>query len=244
MKILVIPDVHLKPYIFDEARNITEVREVDNIVCLGDIVDDWGQENNITLYEKTLDAMISFAKDYPDALWCWGNHDISYIWQALESGYSGFAENTVRLKLGLFERTLREHGQLAFIHRVDEVLFVHGGLSEEFVRGIQQKYQIPESEVNDIDALVRRINMLRKEDMWKDDSPLWLRPQYGRCRLFKSDEYLQVVGHTPVYDICLEDGFISTDVFSTRSDGKSIGRPGFLIIDTVTRETTVLRKKT
>lgn len=34
MNILVIPDVHLKPFIFDEARAITEVPDVDNVVCM------------------------------------------------------------------------------------------------------------------------------------------------------------------------------------------------------------------
>lgn len=242
MKILVIPDVHLKPYIFEEARNITEVRDVDNIVCLGDIVDDWSQGANITLYEKTLEAMISFARDYPDALWCWGNHDVSYIWQAYESGYSGLAENTVRLMLGRFERTLKDHGQLAFVHRVDNVLFSHGGVSEEFVRRIQMKYRIPMSEVNDIDGLLDKINMLKKDDMWNNDSPLWLRPQYGGYSMLRSNKYLQVIGHTPVPDISMEEGFISTDVFSTTPDGKSKGKPGFLLIDTVTWETTAIRK--
>lgn len=243
MKILVIPDVHLKPYIFDEARNITEVRDVDNVVCLGDIVDDWGQDANIALYEKTMDSMIRFAEGFPDALWCWGNHDISYIWQEYESGYSGLAENTVRQKLGLFERTLKEHRQLAYVHRVDNALFSHGGLSEEFVRRIQMKYQIPMSEVDDIDGLLQKINMLKQEDMWVNESPLWLRPQYSGYKMYRSDEYIQIIGHTPVPDISMEDSFISTDVFSTTRDGKSIGRPGFLLIDTETLETTAVRKK-
>ena len=144
--------------------------------------------------------------------------------------------------MGLFERALNDHRQLAFVHRVDNVLFSHGGVSEEFVRRIQMKYQIPMSEVDDIDGLLQKINMLKREDMWVDDSPLWLRPQYGGCKMYRSDEYLQVIGHTPVPDISMEEGFITTDVFGTTRDGKSIGKPGFLLIDTVTREPTAVRK--
>ena len=66
MKILVIPDVHLKPFIFDMAEEILGREKVDNCVVLGDLVDDWGQQLNVDLYSKTLDRAIRFAKDHPD----------------------------------------------------------------------------------------------------------------------------------------------------------------------------------
>ncbi len=39
MKVLVIPDVHLKPWMFDEAEKVS-AEKYDKIVCLGDLVDD------------------------------------------------------------------------------------------------------------------------------------------------------------------------------------------------------------
>lgn len=53
-----------------------------------DVPDDWDMELNIDRYKETFDRVISFAKDHPDALWCYGNHDVSYLWGRLESGYS------------------------------------------------------------------------------------------------------------------------------------------------------------
>ena len=95
MKVLVIPDVHLKPWMFDRAENVIQKRKVDNIVCLMDIPDDWGQERNVGLYAETYDRVIAFARNHPASLWCYGNHDLSYMWRAMESGYSYYTEETV-----------------------------------------------------------------------------------------------------------------------------------------------------
>jgi hypothetical protein len=52
--------------------------------------------------------------------------------------------------------------------------------------------------------------------------------------MFQSQKYLQVVGHTPVEEIKKDKNVISCDVFSTSSNGKPIGKPQFLILDTST----------
>ena len=46
MKVLVIPDVHLKPWMFERASEIMEKGTVERAVCLMDIPDDWNQEYN------------------------------------------------------------------------------------------------------------------------------------------------------------------------------------------------------
>ena len=69
MKVLVIPDVHLKPNMFYKASVLMNQKIADRVVCLMDIADDWDQEYNIDLYEETYDAAIKFAKDYPESLW-------------------------------------------------------------------------------------------------------------------------------------------------------------------------------
>lgn len=53
MKALVIPDVHLKPWMFEDASAIMRLDEAEKAVCLMDIPDDWGQEYNLDLYEET-----------------------------------------------------------------------------------------------------------------------------------------------------------------------------------------------
>ena len=66
MKVLVIPDVHLKPWMFERADKIMEQGAAERAVCLMDIPDDWNQEYNLELYMETFDAAIAFAKKYPE----------------------------------------------------------------------------------------------------------------------------------------------------------------------------------
>ena len=65
-RVLVIPDVHLKTQMFDLAESVDKGK-YDNIVCLGDYVDDWGKGNDKELYEKTLDRVAEFAAKHKEA---------------------------------------------------------------------------------------------------------------------------------------------------------------------------------
>lgn len=53
-KVFVIPDVHLKPWMFDKAEELLSRSEYDKIVCLGDLVDDWDQEKNLDCIRRHL----------------------------------------------------------------------------------------------------------------------------------------------------------------------------------------------
>ncbi len=53
MKVLIIPDVHLKPWIFDQAEDIMRDKGFDRAVFIGDLVDDWDHESDVDLYEET-----------------------------------------------------------------------------------------------------------------------------------------------------------------------------------------------
>jgi len=229
MKVLVIPDVHLKTWIFDRAEEIMKSGKAERAVCLMDIPDDWSMEFQVEKYKETYDRAIAFADSYSDTLWCYGNHDISYLWGKLESGYSPYAENTVITKLEELELSLPDRNQLAIIHRIDKVLFSHGGLSKEYIYRINE--ELLESH---IDEVLDVINQSSTDRLWIDESPLWLRPQYGNVEAFRNDEFKQVVGHTPVDNICEKDGFISTDVYSTYRDGRQIGESAMIVIETET----------
>ena len=107
MKVLVIPDIHLKPWIFDRAEKIIKDGKADRAVCLMDIPDDWNMEFQIERNKETFDRAIAYAMDYPDTLWCYGNHDVSYPWGRLETGYSPYAERTIISKLEELENSLK-----------------------------------------------------------------------------------------------------------------------------------------
>ena len=216
MKVLVIPDVHLKPWMFQRASELMKEIKPDRAVCLMDIADDWRRQFNLDLYVQTYDATIAFAKKYPETLWCYGNHDVCYLWNQRETGYSKIAPWTVCEKLRVLRESLPDERQLAYLHRINNVLFSHGGLADAFVR----RY-VPAGKYNNIDTVIDTINGF-----------IWYRPQYYEGRLYKPRKLLQVVGHTPVDRISRKGNLISCDVFSTDSSGEPIGTQEFPVINT------------
>ncbi len=231
MKILVIPDVHLKPWMFEQAARLMKTEKIDKAVCLMDIADDWKEQLNLGLYIKSYQAAADFAMEFPETLWCWGNHDISYVWQRMQSGYSNWAVNVVLDGLGKLKAAIPDPGQLAFIHRIDNVLFMHGGLTEPFAREYAAS-----ADFDDIDGIIEEINSLGPDELWQNTSPLWLRPQYRAVLMYKADEYLQVVGHTPVERIIYKNNLISCDVFSLTREKVPFGTQEFPVLDTETWE--------
>lgn len=231
MKVLVIPDVHLKPWMFDAAADAMKSSKADKAVCLMDIPDEWGQGANLDLYIKTFESAIRFQKAFPGTLWCYGNHDLSYIWLQQESGFSFIAIQPVNEGLKKLANILPDGNQMAYIHRIDNVLFLHGGLTDPFV-----KYYASDADYDDVDAVIEKINSLGCTELWDDASPIWYRPQVYIEKMYKQDELLQVVGHTPVEEISMGWNLISCDVFSTYRDRSPIGTEEFLLIDTQTWE--------
>ena len=231
LKILVIPDVHMKPWMFDRAAEIIRSGAAERAVCLMDLPDDWNQELNLDLYIETFDHAIRFQKEFLDTLWCYGNHELSYLWFQDESGFSPFAIATVNECLKRLRNSLLVESQLAYIHRIDNVLFLHGGLTHDFV-----KYYASDIDYRDTDGILRRINSLGRNEMWNDESPIWFRPQFSEDKLYRPSILLQVVGHTPMTGIECSGSVISCDVFSTYSTGEPIGSCEFLVIDTETRK--------
>ena len=229
MKVLVIPDVHLKPWMFDRAAEIMRAKAADLAVCLMDIPDDWRQEFNLELYEQTYDRAIAFEKEFQDTLWCYGNHDLSYIWNQPESGFSRMAGYTVNQKLHELLAALPDENRLAYIHRIDNVLFVHGGLREDYITET-----LPDIDMEDIDGVIDAVNGQSGRYIWTETSPVWCRPQYYTARMYKEKELLQVVGHTPVERITRDRNIISCDVFSTDNKRVPYGTQEYPIIDTQT----------
>ena len=232
MKVLVIPDVHLKPWIFERASEILHLHpEIGLAVCLMDIADDFGQQKNLGLYENTYDAAIRFHLEFPETLWCWGNHDISYLIGAYESGYSEYAQLIVAVKIRELVGVVRNNIQ--YVHKIDNVIFCHGGLSETCVK----RCPGGTSHYHDIDWIVNKINScISFDDAWKDYSPIWYRPQYSLTGYsqYKPRKLLQVVGHTPIKAINQQHNVLSCDSFSTYPDGAPYGTQEFTVVDTVT----------
>ena len=226
-KILVIPDVHLKKWIFDKAEELLKSVEVDNIVCLGDLVDDWDAFYNMNWYEETLQRALDFDKAHPQMLWCYGNHDVSYLWQKNETGYLPQARDIVCKYMNKLKE--QAGNRLQFIHRIDTTVFSHAGVVQEFL----DKYL--NTDIVDKET-VNQINNLGVSALWDEISPIWVRPQDTPEYSVLDIPVFQVVGHTPVYEATLtnNDEVLSLDTFSTDYYNTPIGNQRFIVVDTVT----------
>ena len=124
---------------------------------------------------------------------------------------------------------LKSPVQINIMHRIDNVLFSHEGLTTDFLRWLNKDLLDA-----DIEEVIAAVNDAPHDYLWNDESPLWFRPQYETKEIFRADIYKQVVGHTPVEKIFEKDGIISTDVFSTYRDGRQIGESAMMVIDSET----------
>lgn len=231
MKILVVPDIHLKPKMFDQAHNLLEKGVAECAVILGDLVDDWGEEFNLPLYARTMQKALEFNRDHPNTLWCLGNHDWGYYhpeWGKRESGHSQFAEGEMRTWLKEFERQGIE--QKPYII-VDNCIFSHAGVNKNWLAMVRKSYR-------DIDFSDNELFKIDTKRLWEEDSPIWWRPQteYGGNPEEAIDNFLQVVGHSPVKTPTQEGNILSCDTFSTYRNGAPYGDQSFVVVDTVTKE--------
>lgn len=178
MKILVVPDLHLKWQKFQEIEKL--LPNYDNVVFLGDYFDDHECKNDMEPYAKMCEEMDKFASRHPDAYWCWGNHDILYLnplagWC---SGHSKLAEQTLHPWIKDFASRVN----IQYVHNIEGTLFSHAGID----RGIF------DSEAT-VDDMVADINGWSATDMyWREWTPVWARP----WTTYYIDAW-QVVGHTP-----------------------------------------------
>lgn len=233
MKVLVIPDIHLKLEIINRAREIMFSKQADLAMFLGDFFDDWGFEGNREAYSEITDMLIDFHKQFPSKM-CWGNHELAYIY---ERPCSGTDVNNLFVNQYHAKRIGQEFGNdAAVIHKIDHTLFSHAGLTNCFV----ERYMSRERNLGLNDKeLLTRINELvgvRDNRLINNASPVWARPQDDYRVAFFEDlslygDYRQVVGHTPCAEILQEGNLLTVDNFSNTSPDDRWNRR-FIIWDT------------
>ena len=240
MRVLVIPDVHLKPFMFARVETLLETELkglIDQIICMMDIPDDWRRQHQLDLYKSTFESAIAFHRNHPDMLWSYGNHDLCYFWDLRESGYSEQAAYLVRSYIDKMQ-DLIPHEQLRYVHRIDNCIFSHAGISESWLLN-HHLFQSDER-YNDIDFVIQAINGFSEKRMWTQTSPIWMRfptmPFYNEIPAYKSQTHLHVVGHTPVQKAIKSHNVLFTDTFSTYQNGEPIGTQAFTIVDTETMQ--------
>lgn len=217
-RVLVIPDVHLKPWIFDLATALLKEGKADFAMFIGDLVDDWNQASNIKLYTETIDRAIKFKEDFPNSLWCYGNHEVAYMINNWCSGNSEIYRMDIKSMLNKYERIVEPK----LVHIIDNVVFSHAGV---------------ESMHKNLECINDFYNLYSAFDY--NNSPLWSRPDAWA----KYYDICQVAGHSPVKEITHHNNLWLVDTFSTEQDGTTYGNQTFLVIDTESLAVTIHNTK-
>lgn len=217
-RVLVIPDVHLKPWIFDLVTVLLKEGRADFAMFIGDLVDDWNQYSNIDLYTETIDRAIKFKQDFPNSLWCYGNHEVAYMINDWCSGNSEIYRMDIKSMLNKYERIVEPK----LVHIIDRVAFSHAGV---------------EAVHKDLEGINDFYNLYSAFDF--NNSPLWSRPDPW----VKYYDICQVVGHSPVKEITHQNNLWLVDTFSTNQDRTLYGNQTFLVIDTNSLDVTIYDTK-
>lgn len=214
MKIITIPDLHCK----DIWRDIIETTDAEKYLFLGDYCDSFTHTNVEML--TNLEAIIDYKVNNPDKIeLLLGNHEVSYLFGFLCSGYRAVIQNDVK---ALLETKTDNKPIFNFIYTHKNHYWSHAGISQ-----LWWSNEFKE----DIDIIIEN-SFVSIEDLiyWPDrvNELLWTKPNsldivskasggdsdYGSIvwqRItdwsYKAEEQkflsycTQIVGHTPVKSI-------------------------------------------
>ncbi len=216
-KILVIPDMHLKPTMLDATERILTYEKIDKIIILGDILDDFFAEPET--YELFWQRFTNFYMSHKNqTVLLFGNHEVGYLIGHRVTGHTEWGAQYARAYADLSPK---------IVHAEDKIVFSHGGVFDEFLRS----RDISDLPIHEAQA---KINAMPLRNLWSDVSPLWARPQHNSLHVSGGWlDYFQVVGHTPMRKIKQSGNIISTDVFSTNW-GEKYGEEKMIVIDSST----------
>lgn len=196
MKVLAVGDIHTKMWIIDLVESVIE--DYDAVVFCGDYADDFNTPGIRSI--ETWKKLMGLQEKYGNVHLVKGNHDFIYVHRTptLQSGYDYLTQTLIDApENGRLRAWLRD---LPEIQVIDGVTYSHAGITNDWDK-------------NDIQGDIVK-------DFWRDNSPIWVRPQY------KNDykNIPQVFGHTPS-PTCweVEPNIWCIDTFSTYSDGTPFG---------------------
>lgn len=190
MKVLAVGDTHVKPWIIDKVSNV--VSQYDKVVFVGDFVDNWGYGpvENIIHLRKFMILKDKYPKKIISVV---GNHDLSYILNLPQSGFSSVLNLLLHTPDNSDILTMLD--ELPVFIEIDGITYSHAG----FVAGFDKSTP--------------------KKDLWTEDSPVWARPSDGF--IYEEHQVFGHTPHQTCTEI--QPNVWCIDTFSQYRDGKSIG---------------------
>ncbi|WP_125766367.1 metallophosphoesterase [Lapidilactobacillus wuchangensis] len=216
MRTLLVGDTHLKnriilPIVAEKAVAL----KCQQIVLLGDYVDEWHQEQKVTLYRAEMNYLLQWKQAMIQrgfkVVTLLGNHDSAYLTRTIHpyslqiaSGFEWVRSQF--LQLGL---------QVAL--KIDDFLITHAGLC--WGNDLETDYfrPITAQDFRMVKMLAERVGQARGGRHW-NGSPIWADYEHELLDAPNPHFLKQIVGHTPVRQITLTsdrpDQLIDIDTFS------------------------------
>jgi len=185
MNLLIIPDIHTK---VDLAQRIIDkhINEVDQVVLLGDYVDEWNDNAAIMLH--TLEYVGKWQQNDRIVLLC-GNHEAAYMHPRMRCrGWDEAKQWAWDLSI-----QLKKFDPKGFATHwyVDDLLLTHAGLAEgrDLISQVDKLGSFIQNNIYHVDLDYH----FRDGGLNDIGSIITSRPQYNT----PSRKYKQIFGHTP-----------------------------------------------
>lgn len=185
MNLLIIPDIHTK---VDLAQRIIDkhINEVDQVILLGDYVDEWNDNAAIMLH--TLEYVGKWQQNNKIVLLC-GNHEAAYMHPRMRcSGWDEAKQWAWDLSIHL--KKFDPKG-FATHWYADDLLLTHAGLAEgrDLISQVDKLGSFIQNNIYHVDLDYH----FRDGGLNDIGSIITSRPQYNT----PSRKYKQIFGHTP-----------------------------------------------
>ncbi|KAF1296613.1 hypothetical protein BAU15_14830 [Enterococcus sp. JM4C] len=195
MKTLLVGDIHLKaqiilPMVEQKIRHLSCYR----VILLGDYMDAYNQNRNISLYMDELDYILMWQSKMQvlgvEVITLMGNHDAPYLINQPKMFSIRDADGFIRVKKKLLKLKL----QIAFL--LDEYVVSHAGYTQDYDLEDWHLTILNENTLEKVDWLDKHVGASRGGE-YLSGSPLWADFEQELC-MFPNPNYpKQIVGHTP-----------------------------------------------
>lgn len=212
IKRLHIGDIHMH----DSWKKIVENEDWDEVIFYGDYVDSFSIKPEKGA--KNLEEILNFKRENPDkVILLWGNHDHSYLFGEMCSGYNPYG---AQLYIPLLRKAFEE--ELFHLYYIfDDVICSHAGVTQYWLQKVAEKEMIEDLSWDDViqkKAGYPKINILNWNCIMGyngygdtiSNSLIWTRPK--SLLENKLGKYRQIVGHTHFKEPYTKDGIYFNDM--------------------------------
>lgn len=206
MKILVLGDTHAHT----TWKDVVKKENYDKVIFLGDYFDNFSRPS-ADFQLQNFKEIVEFCEKN-NGIVLLGNHEYHYMHP--KEKYSGFNYDN-RYKAHDYLMELWNKKILKPVHIENDIIFSHAGVSKtwlkevahlEDVKDIVEKADFESFKFNYLTGVSYSGNTI-------SSSPIWIRP--NSLLSDKVDGYTQVVGHTPLRSIHVQDNVWFCDTMPT-----------------------------